>query len=159
MTLLLGCSDRWFMTPQTINAYYHPSLNEIVFPAAILQPPFFSKDVDDAPNYGAMGAVVGHEMTHGFDDQVGVHRRRCRWRDSSCLSPIRVCSAPRSYRALMLDDVCGRDASTTILGTWWIGGRRRTARSTRNEWRCATVHGRLFEQGRCRVVLDGGAQA
>jgi len=61
--------DRWYMTPQTINAYYHPSLNEIVFPAAILQPPFFSKEADDAINFGAMGAVVGHEMTHGFDDQ------------------------------------------------------------------------------------------
>jgi predicted metalloendopeptidase len=61
--------DKWFMTPQTVNAYYHPSLNEIVFPAAILQPPFFNSDADDAVNYGAMGAVVGHEMTHGFDDK------------------------------------------------------------------------------------------
>lgn len=62
--------DKWLMTPQTINAYYHPLLNEIVFPAAILQPPFFNpKANDDALNYGAMGAVVGHEMTHGFDDQ------------------------------------------------------------------------------------------
>ena len=60
---------KWFMTPQTINAYYHPSLNEIVFPAAILQPPFFNPEADDAVNYGAIGAVVGHEMTHGFDDQ------------------------------------------------------------------------------------------
>lgn len=57
------------MTPQTVNAYYHPNLNEIVFPAAILQPPLFQKDADDAVNFGAMGAVVGHEMTHGFDDQ------------------------------------------------------------------------------------------
>jgi putative endopeptidase len=57
------------MTPQTINAYYHPSLNEIVFPAAILQHPFFDKDADDAVNFGAMGAVVGHEMTHAFDDK------------------------------------------------------------------------------------------
>ena len=61
--------SKWFMTPQTINAYYHPSLNEIVFPAAILQPPFFNPEADDAVNYGAMGAIVGHEMTHGFDDQ------------------------------------------------------------------------------------------
>jgi len=57
------------MTPQTVNAYYHPSLNEIVFPAAILQHPFFDKNADDAVNFGAMGAVVGHEMTHGFDDK------------------------------------------------------------------------------------------
>ena len=61
--------DKWFLTPQTVNAYYHPSLNEIVFPAAILQPPFFNPDADDAVNYGAMGAIVGHEMTHGFDDK------------------------------------------------------------------------------------------
>lgn len=61
--------QKWFMTPQTVNAYYHPSLNEIVFPAAILQHPFFDKDADDAVNFGSMGAVIGHEMTHGFDDK------------------------------------------------------------------------------------------
>lgn len=60
---------RWFMTPQTVNAYYHPSLNEIVFPAAILQAPFFDPNADAAVQYGSLGAVVGHEMTHGFDDQ------------------------------------------------------------------------------------------
>jgi len=59
----------WFMYPQTINAYYSPNLNDIVFPAAILQPPFFDKDADDAINYGAIGSVIGHEITHGFDDQ------------------------------------------------------------------------------------------
>lgn len=59
----------WFMTPQTVNAYYNPGLNEIVFPAAILQPPFFNEEADDAINYGAIGAVIGHEMGHGFDDQ------------------------------------------------------------------------------------------
>jgi endothelin-converting enzyme/putative endopeptidase len=59
----------WGMTPQTVNAYYNPLLNEIVFPAAILQPPFFNLDADDAVNYGAIGAVIGHEMGHGFDDQ------------------------------------------------------------------------------------------
>jgi len=57
------------MTPQTVNAYYSSNLNEIVFPAAILQPPFFNKDADDAVNYGGIGSVIGHEMTHGFDDQ------------------------------------------------------------------------------------------
>ncbi|MFK8028913.1 MAG: M13 family metallopeptidase [Gammaproteobacteria bacterium] len=61
--------DEWFMTPQTVNAYYNPSMNEIVFPAAILQPPFFNVDADDAVNYGAIGAVIGHEFSHGFDDQ------------------------------------------------------------------------------------------
>lgn len=59
----------WFMTPQTVNAYYNPVFNEIVFPAAILQPPFFDPNADDAINYGAIGAVIGHEMGHGFDDQ------------------------------------------------------------------------------------------
>jgi len=59
----------WQMTPQTVNAYYNPTTNEICFPAGILQPPFFNKEVDDAFNYGAIGVVIGHEMTHGFDDQ------------------------------------------------------------------------------------------
>mgnify|MGYP003343967752 FL=1 len=59
----------WEMTPQTVNAYYHPMMNEIVFPAAILQPPFFDMDADDAANYGGIGAVIGHEIGHGFDDQ------------------------------------------------------------------------------------------
>ncbi|ENU93800.1 hypothetical protein F971_00697 [Acinetobacter vivianii] len=61
--------DEWFMTPQTVNAYYNPSSNEIVFPAAILQPPFFNIDADDAVNYGGIGSVIGHEISHGFDDQ------------------------------------------------------------------------------------------
>ncbi len=61
--------DEWHMHPHTVNAYYHPLLNEIVFPAGILQPPFFYSDADDAVNYGAIGVVIGHEMTHGFDDQ------------------------------------------------------------------------------------------
>lgn len=60
---------RWHMTPQTVNAYYNPTTNEICFPAAILQPPFFNPEADDAVNYGAIGVVIGHEMTHGFDDQ------------------------------------------------------------------------------------------
>ena len=61
--------DEWFMTPQTVNAYYNPGMNEIVFPAAILQDPFFNPDRDDAANYGAIGAIIGHEIGHGFDDQ------------------------------------------------------------------------------------------
>ena len=61
--------DEWHMTPQTVNAYYNPTTNEICFPAAILQPPFYNPDADDAVNYGAIGVVIGHEMTHGFDDQ------------------------------------------------------------------------------------------
>ncbi len=61
--------DEWHMTPQTVNAYYNPVMNEIVFPAAILQPPFFGLSSDDAVNYGGIGAVIGHEIGHGFDDQ------------------------------------------------------------------------------------------
>jgi putative endopeptidase len=61
--------DEWGMTPMTVNAYYNPALNEIVFPAAILQPPFFDPNADDAVNYGGIGAVIGHEISHGFDDQ------------------------------------------------------------------------------------------
>jgi putative endopeptidase len=61
--------QEWHMTPQTVNAYYNPGMNEIVFPAAILQPPFFDLHADDAVNYGGIGAVIGHEIGHGFDDQ------------------------------------------------------------------------------------------
>jgi putative endopeptidase len=61
--------DEWGMTPMTVNAYYNPGMNEIVFPAAILQPPFFDPNADDAVNYGGIGAVIGHEISHGFDDQ------------------------------------------------------------------------------------------
>ena len=59
----------WGMTPPTVNAYYSPQMNEIVFPAGILQPPFFDLSADDAVNYGAIGVVIGHEIGHGFDDQ------------------------------------------------------------------------------------------
>lgn len=62
-------ADEWHMSPQTVNAYYSPNMNEIVFPAGILQPPFFFLDADDAVNYGGIGVVIGHEITHGFDDQ------------------------------------------------------------------------------------------
>ncbi len=61
--------DEWFITPQTVNAYYNASLNEIVFPASVLQPPFFDPGADDAVNYGAIGAIIGHEISHGFDDE------------------------------------------------------------------------------------------
>lgn len=61
--------DRWYMSPQTVNAYYNPTTNEICFPAGILQAPFFDPEASDAENYGAIGVVIGHEMTHGFDDQ------------------------------------------------------------------------------------------
>jgi putative endopeptidase len=61
--------NEWGMTPPTVNAYYNPTMNEIVFPAGILQPPFYDPKADDAINYGGMGAVIGHEISHGFDDE------------------------------------------------------------------------------------------
>ena len=69
--------DDWYMTPQTVNAYYNPTTNEICFPAGILQVPFFDATADDAFNYGAIGVVIGHEMTHGFDDQVSTRMETC----------------------------------------------------------------------------------
>jgi endothelin-converting enzyme/putative endopeptidase len=66
----------WFMNPQTVNAYYHPVMNEIVFPAAILQPPFFNPNADSAVNYGGIGAVIGHEMGHGFDDKGSLYNEK-----------------------------------------------------------------------------------
>nr|WP_231747537.1 M13-type metalloendopeptidase [Auraticoccus cholistanensis] len=74
-------AHEWFMTPQTVNAYYHPMRNEIVFPAAILQPPFFDEHADDAVNYGGIGAVIGHEIGHGFDDQGSTCDGQGRLRD------------------------------------------------------------------------------
>jgi predicted metalloendopeptidase len=73
--------DEWGMTPQTVNAYYNPTMNEIVFPAAILQPPFFDASADDAVNFGAIGAVIGHEISHGFDDQGSQYDARGNLRD------------------------------------------------------------------------------
>ncbi|MCL1800121.1 MAG: peptidase M13, partial [Promicromonosporaceae bacterium] len=73
--------DEWFMSPQTVNAYYNPGLNEIVFPAAILQRPFFTADAEDAVNYGGIGAVIGHEIGHGFDDQGSKYDGEGRLRD------------------------------------------------------------------------------
>ena len=74
--------SEWGMSPPTVNAYYNSSMNEIVFPAGILQPPFFDPKADDAANYGGIGAVIGHEMTHGFDDQgrkFDAHGNRSDW--------------------------------------------------------------------------------
>jgi putative endopeptidase len=73
--------DEWTMTPQTVDAYNNPDFNEVVFPAAILQPPFFNPKADPAVNYGGIGAVIGHEMTHGFDDQGRKYDASGRLRD------------------------------------------------------------------------------
>lgn len=73
--------NEWYMTPQTVNAYYSPNTNEIAFPAGILQPPFFDPKADDAFNFGAIGSVIGHEITHGFDDQGAKFDRKGNWND------------------------------------------------------------------------------
>src|SRR3569833_2421579 len=73
--------SKWGMSPPTVNAYNNPTFNEIVFPAGILQFPFFDKDADDAINYGAIGAVIGHKMTHGFDDQGLQYDKDCNLKD------------------------------------------------------------------------------
>ena len=72
--------DEWYMTPQTVNAYYNPTTNEICFPAGILQYPFFDMEADDAFNYGAIGVVIAHEVTHGFDDQGSQFDKKKKYR-------------------------------------------------------------------------------
>ncbi|MGA8988735.1 M13 family metallopeptidase [Aeromicrobium sp.] len=112
----------WYMTPQTVNAYYNPTMNEIVFPAAILQPPFFHADADDAVNYGAIGAVIGHEIGHGFDDQGsqydGTGELRNWWTDDDRSSFEELTSALiAQYDALTPDGAEGR----TVNGSLTIG--------------------------------------
>ena len=88
--------SEWVMTPQTVNAYYSPVMNKIVFPAAILQPPFFQFDADDAVNYGAIGAVIGHEIGHGFDDSGRRFDGTARSTTGGCRSTIRNSASVRS---------------------------------------------------------------
>jgi len=114
--------DEWYMTPQTVNAYYNPTMNEIVFPAAILQPPFFHADADDAVNYGAIGAVIGHEIGHGFDDQGsqfdGSGALSNWWTDEDRESFETLTSAlVTQYNALTPDGADGR----TVNGALTIG--------------------------------------
>ncbi len=104
--------DEWLMTPQTVNAYYNPGTNEICFPAAILRPPFFDAGADPALNYGGIGAVIGHEIGHGFDDQGSQYdgegnlvnwwtdddRARFTERRRQAHRPVRRVRAPRTAR-------------------------------------------------------------
>ena len=93
--------DEWVMTPQTVNAYYNPGMNEIVFPAAILQPPFFDPDADDAVNYGGIGAVIGHEIGHGFDDQGANTTATATWSTGGPTTTARVRRADQgAHRAV-----------------------------------------------------------
>ncbi|OYO10197.1 peptidase M13 [Enemella evansiae] len=144
--------DEWFMTPQTVNAYYHPLRNEIVFPAAILQPPFFNADADDAVNYGGIGAVIGHEIGHGFDDQGstcdGDGRLRNWWTDADREAfSARTKSLIEQYDALSPEGADGR----TVNGELTIGeniGDLGGLSIALKAWR-------LSQQGKEDAELDG----
>lgn len=116
----------WLMYPQTVNAYYHPLRNEIVFPAAILQPPFFSMDADDALNYGGIGAVIGHEIGHGFDDQGstcdGEGRLRNWWTDDDRAAFEKLtASLIAQYDALVPTQLAGQPDAPHVNGRLTIG--------------------------------------
>ena len=117
--------DEWLMTPQTVNAYYNPALNEIVFPAAILQPPFFDPEADDAVNFGAIGAVIGHEIGHGFDDQgsrYDAHGNLENWWEEEDRERFDELTSALvdQYDSLTPADLAGDDAPT-INGTLTVG--------------------------------------
>ncbi len=117
--------DEWFMTPQTVNAYYNPTLNEIVFPAAILQPPFFDPQADDAVNFGAIGAVIGHEIGHGFDDsgsRFDAHGNLENWWDEEDRSSFEALTSllVDQYSALTPKDLEGENAPT-VNGALTLG--------------------------------------
>ncbi|GGG48490.1 putative zinc metalloprotease [Kocuria dechangensis] len=114
----------WLMTPQTVNAYYHPLRNEIVFPAAILQPPFFNEAADDAVNYGAIGSVIGHEIGHGFDDKGstcdGDGRLRNWWTDADRRAfEERTAELVRQYDRLIPHQL--EEEGTTVNGELTLG--------------------------------------
>ncbi len=118
--------DEWLMYPQTVNAYYHPLRNEIVFPAAILQPPFFDPDADDAVNYGGIGAVIGHEIGHGFDDQGstcdGSGRLRDWWTDDDRAAfQQRTTALVAQYDALVPRQFHGAADAPHVIGALTLG--------------------------------------
>ncbi len=118
--------DEWFMTPQTVNAYYNPGMNEIVFPAAILQPPFFDADADDAANYGGIGAVIGHEIGHGFDDQGSKYDGEGHlvdwWTDADRAEfSARAAALIEQYDGYVPRDLAGRDDPPHVQGAFTIG--------------------------------------
>ncbi|MFB6573370.1 M13 family metallopeptidase [Kocuria palustris] len=116
----------WLMTPQTVNAYYHPLRNEIVFPAAILQPPFFDEDAEDAMNYGGIGSVIGHEIGHGFDDKGstadGDGRLRNWWSDEDRAAfEERTERLVSQYDGLVPDQLADRPEPPTVNGRMTLG--------------------------------------
>ena len=118
--------DEWFMTPQTVNAYYNPGMNEIVFPAAILQPPFFDADADDAANYGGIGAVIGHEIGHGFDDQGSKYDGDGNlvdwWTDADRTEfTARTTKLIEQYDAYVPRDLEARDEAPHVQGAFTVG--------------------------------------
>jgi len=118
--------DEWFMTPQTVNAYYNPGMNEIVFPAAILQPPFFDADADDAANYGGIGAVIGHEIGHGFDDQGSKYDGDGHlvdwWTDEDRREfGARTTALIEQYEAYVPRDLADRPESPHVQGAFTVG--------------------------------------
>ncbi len=128
LSKLGGPVDRgeWFMTPQTVNAYYNPGMNEIVFPAAILQPPFFDADADDAANYGGIGAVIGHEIGHGFDDQGSKYDGEGHlldwWTDEDRAEfTVRAGALIEQYDAYVPRELAGRDDPPHVHGAFTVG--------------------------------------
>jgi len=118
--------DEWFMTPQTVNAYYNPGMNEIVFPAAILQPPFFDAEADDAANYGGIGAVIGHEIGHGFDDQGSKYDGDGNlvdwWTDADRTEfTARTTKLIEQYDAYIPRDLEARDEAPHVQGAFTVG--------------------------------------
>ncbi|MFM9035998.1 MAG: M13 family metallopeptidase [Mycobacterium sp.] len=118
--------DEWFMTPQTVNAYYNPGMNEIVFPAAILQPPFFDAGADDAANYGGIGAVIGHEIGHGFDDQGSKYDGDGHlldwWTDEDRREfGARTAMLIEQYENYVPRDLAGRPDSPHVQGAFTVG--------------------------------------
>ena len=118
--------DEWFMTPQTVNAYYNPGMNEIVFPAAILQPPFFDAEADDAANYGGIGAVIGHEIGHGFDDQGSKYDGEGHlvdwWTDDDRAEfSARTARLIEQYDSYVPRDLAGETAPPHVHGAFTVG--------------------------------------
>ncbi|GAA1770833.1 M13 family metallopeptidase [Kocuria aegyptia] len=148
----------WLMTPQTVNAYYHPLRNEIVFPAAILQPPFFDEDADDAVNYGAIGSVIGHEIGHGFDDKGstcdGDGRLRNWWTDADRRAfEERTAELVRQYDRLVPEQLA--DEGTHVNGELTLGeniGDLGGLTIAHKAWRMSRETGSAFGPGE---LIDG----